>query len=145
MVQPPRTWGGAGFILFLSNSHSIQFSLGCGNSTNTKSELLALWAILSVSKNLGIPLHSIFGDSLVIITWASGKGSLNLPHLIHWCDDLKNLLQHFPDLIMNHIYREHNMIADSLSKFALSLDAGHGKFQEFCDDKIADQGDFRLF
>ena len=119
--------------------------MGCGRSANTKSELLALWALLSISKELGIPLHTIFGDSLVIITWASGKGSLNLPHLIHWCDDLKNLLHHFPDLIMNHIYREHNMIADSLSKSSLSLDAGHGKFQEFCDDKIADQGDFRLF
>ena len=37
------------------------------------------------------------------------------------------------------------MIADSLSKSALSLDAGYGKFQEICDDKFTDQGDFQLF
>ena len=87
--------GGAGFILFLSSSHSIHFSMGCGKSTNTKSKLMALWALLSVSKIMGIPLHSIFGDSLVIISWESGKGTLNLPHLNHWCDDVKDLLFFF--------------------------------------------------
>ena len=145
MVRPPRTWKGAGFVLFLSNSHSIQFSMGCGRSANTKSELLAMWAILSVSKELGIPLHTLYGDSLVIISWATGKGSLNLPHLSHWCDDLRDLLHNFPDLNLNHIYREHNQIANSLSKTALSLDSGFGNFQEFWDDKITDHGNFQLF
>ena len=119
--------------------------MGCGRSTNTKSELMALWAILSVSKDLGIPLQSLFGGSLVIISWATGKGSLNLPHLNHWCDDLRDLLQNFSDLILKHIYREHNQIADRLSKSALSLDSGLGTFQEYWDDKITDHGNFQLF
>ena len=55
--------GGAGFVIHLNASYSLKFSLGCGNSTNTISELLALWAILMVSKQMGIPLQSIFGDS----------------------------------------------------------------------------------
>ena len=62
--------GGAGFVLYLSDSHFLGFSLGCGKSTNTRDELLALWALLAVSKLLGIPLQTIYGDSLVIINWA---------------------------------------------------------------------------
>ena len=60
--------GGAGFVILMDASYSINFSLGCGRSTNTRAELLALWAILMVSKQMGIPLITIFGDSLVIIS-----------------------------------------------------------------------------
>ena len=52
--------GGAGFVIHLSTSYFISFSMGCGRSTNTRSELLAL---LSVSIHLRIPLFSVFGDS----------------------------------------------------------------------------------
>ena len=69
--------------------------MGCDRSTNTKSELMALWALLSVSKIMGIPLLSIYDDSLVIISWATGKGTLNLPHMSHWCDDIRDLLHNF--------------------------------------------------
>ena len=119
--------------------------MGCGRSTNTKSELMALWALLSVSKLLGIPLHSLFGDSLVIISWTSGKGTLKLPHLNHWCDDTRDLLQNFPNMSMKHIYREHNQIADSFSKSALSLDSGFGNFQEYMFGKITNHGNFQLY
>ena len=64
--------GGAGFVLLLSGSHTLGFSLGCGMSTNTRAELLALWALLAISKHLGIPLLTIFGDSLVILNWEIG-------------------------------------------------------------------------
>ena len=119
--------------------------MGCGRSTNTKSELMALWALLSISKLMGIPLHSLFGDSLVIISWASGKGTLNLPHLSHWCDDIRELLHNFLDMNMKHIYREHNQIADSLSKSALSHDPSYGNFKEYLSDKITEHGNFHLY
>ena len=48
--------GGAGFVLHLSDLHFLAFSLGCGSSTNTRAELLALWALLAISKITGIPL-----------------------------------------------------------------------------------------
>ena len=137
--------GGAGFVLYLNNSHCLYFTLGCGSSTNTRSELLALWALLSVSKIMGIPLHSIYGDSLVIISWAIGNGSLKLPHLSHWCDDIRELLHIFPEVIMKHIYREHNQIANSLSKKALSLDSRFGIFKESLNDMIIDHGNFQLY
>ena len=76
-------WG-AGFMLLLSDSHTLGFSLGCGRSTNTRAELLALWALLAVSKHLGIPLLTIFGDSLVILNWENRNASLDSPSLDHW-------------------------------------------------------------
>ena len=137
--------GGAGFILFLNKSHSIHFSMGCGMSTNTKYELMALWALLFASNIMGIPLHSVFGDSLVIITWASGNCTLNIPHLTHWCDEVKDLLLLFPDMNLKHIYREHNQMADSLSKSALSLDLGFEIFQEHLLDMNSEQGNFQFY
>lgn len=119
--------------------------MGCGRCTNTKSELMALWALLIVSKSMGVPLHSIYGDSQVIILWANGKSNLNPPYLSHWCDDKKELLHSFPGMIMKHTYREHNWIADSLSKKALLLDSGYGEFKEVLNDIATEHGNFQSF
>ena len=132
-------------MIHLSYSHCLYFSLGCGSSTNTRSKILALWALLPVTKLMGIPLHSIFGDSLVIISWATGKGTLNLPHLSHWCDDIRDMLLIFPEVTMKHIYHEHNQMADSLSKKALSLELGFENLMESLNDMIIDHGNFQLY
>ena len=59
--------GGAGFVVYLNENHLFSFSMGCGCSTNTRAELLALWAVLRVSLIMGLPLLMIYGDSFVII------------------------------------------------------------------------------
>ena len=100
--------GGVGFVILMSPSYFISYSLGCGQITNTRSELLALWALLSVAIHLGIPLLSVFGDSQVIISWVKRTASLNTPLLSHWCDDILSLLHHVPLVTINHIYHEHN-------------------------------------
>ena len=137
--------GGAGFVILLSSTYFISYSLGCDRSTNTKSELLALWALLTVAFHLGIPLLSVYGDSQVIISWVNKKYFLNAPLLSHWCDEILSLLQLVPLVTINHIYREHNQQADILSKQALMLPPGHGTFFESLDGKIIDQGDLQLF
>ena len=48
-------FGGAGFCLFLNEFHSLEFALGAGNCTNTKADLIALWALLHVTQSMGIP------------------------------------------------------------------------------------------
>ena len=137
--------GGAGFVIHLNVAYCISFSLGCGCSTNTRAELLALWAILRVSKLMGLPMHSIFGDLLVIISWLNKLTTLNVPSLSHWCDDILSMLQSAPHVIFKHIYREHNSMADGLSKHALKLDMGSGIFFESLEGMIIDHGQFMLF
>ena len=75
--------GGVGFFLALSNVHSLKFTLGCGQSTNTRAELLALWALLVVEKDMGLPSLHIFGDSFVIINWENNMASLDSLNLGH--------------------------------------------------------------
>ena len=119
--------------------------MGCGRCTNTKAEMMALWALLTVSKIMGIPLHSIFGDSLVIISWDTGKISLNLPQQKNWGDDIRDHLQKFPELIVKHVFHEHNQIVDILSKNALLLDSGHGTSKEVLNGNSTGDGNFQLF
>ena len=132
-------------MILMDASYCINFSLGCGRSTNTRSELLALWAILMVSKQMGIPLITIFGDSLVIISWVNRLATLNVPSLIHWCDEIHSLLQYVHPVTIKHIYREHNQQDDGLSKQDLLLDLGLGHFTKTLDGVIIDHGNYKLF
>ena len=38
--------GGSGFVIYINDTHFFSFSMGCGSSTNTRAELLALWEFL---------------------------------------------------------------------------------------------------
>ena len=75
--------GGVGFSLYLNESHIFEFALGVGDRTNTKAELLGLWALLHTSHMMGIPLSDIFYHSLVIIKWEKGSTALSPPELFH--------------------------------------------------------------
>ena len=114
----------------------MEFSLGVGYGTNTKAELLTLWALLLTSHMMGIPMTQIYGDSHVIINWAKGSTALSPPELVHWCRETKKIASSFQDLSFYHIYREHNKIADRLSKKALSLPQGKGCFMEFDENLL---------
>ena len=118
---------------------------GVGNSTNTKAELVGLWALLLTSQMMGIPLLHVFGDSSVIINWAKVSTALSPPELSHWCRETRKLFTCFLDLSFIHIYHEHNQIADHLSKTALSLSPGFGCFSEFFDDLLVTHDTFKLF
>ena len=137
--------GGFGFVIFLSDSHYFSFSLGAGCTTNTRADLLALWALLKASLMMGIPMHLIDGDSLVIISWLNRLSALDVPSLMHWCNDIRNMIQMAPLVIFKHIFREHNSLADGLSKQALNLDMGYGNFSETLDGMVINHGQLVLF
>ena len=61
------TDAGAGFSVFINENHHLDFALGVGRGTNTKAELMGLWALLLSSQMMSIPLVHIYGDSQVII------------------------------------------------------------------------------
>ena len=50
-----------------------------------------------------------------------------------------------PQVIFKHIYREHNSLADALSKEAILLDMGHGYYTEFLDGLVINKGHFVLY
>ena len=106
---------------------------------------MGLWALLQTSQMMGIPLVHIYGDSQVIINWAKGITALTPPDLSHWCKESQKLITSFHGLAFSHIYREHNWIADSLSKTTLSHDVGYGCFSEFFDDHLVTSDSFQLF
>ena len=138
-------YGGAGFCLFLSESHSYEFALGDSSCTNTKAELIALWALLYVTLLMGIPKMNIFGDSAVIISWEKGITALNPPALSDWCMDTRRLISCFHHLSFSHIFREHNQLADRLSKSVLTLALGCGKYSEFIEGLLVSHDTFHLF
>ena len=137
--------GGAGFVIYLSETHYLCFSMGCGSSSNARAELLALWVVLRVSHLMGLPMRSIFGDSMVIISWINELSALDLPTLIHWCEDIKYMKRLAPQVIFMHIVLEHNMLADSLSKQAVNLNIGFALFTEYLDGKAIENGHYSIF
>ena len=52
---------GVGYCIYINDGHHMEFSLGVGQGTNTKAELLSLWAILTTSHMMGIPMTQIYG------------------------------------------------------------------------------------
>ena len=136
---------GVGFCIFLIKTHHLEFSLGVGYGTNTKAKLLSLWALLHSSQMMVIPLAHVFGDSIVIINWAKGSTALSPLDLRHWGRETKKLIGSFKDLSFSHIYREHNRLADRLSKSALSYPQGKGFFKEVFENHLVTQDTFQRF
>ena len=135
---------GIGYCLHINENHRLEFALGVGHGSNTKAELLGLWAVLHSSQMMGIPLARIHGDSQVIINWDKGVSALSPPELLHWCRESQKLLKSFKDLSIIHIYREYNGIADCLSKQALTYSLGSGCFFEYFDDLLVTCDSFKL-
>ena len=94
---------------------------------------------------MGVPLNQIFGDSMVIISWANKLSALEIPTLKHWCEGILYMLHTVPPVTINHTFREHNILADGLSKRALNLEVGFRLFIEFLDGKVIEDGQFLLF
>ena len=87
----------------------------------------------------------IYEYSMVIISWVNGLSALGISTLKHWCDDIITLRQLVPPVTFNHIFREHNMLADGLSKKALKLEVESGHLTETLDGKVIEDGHFSLF
>ena len=100
---------GVGVHIILSNEHYFHLKLGCGLSTNTRSELLSLWVLLVFAKLIGLPYLHIRGDSSTIINWFNGKAALETFELAGWCHEIMTLHSYFSHLETAHVYREFNV------------------------------------
>ena len=95
--------------------------MGCEHNNNTRSELLALWALLFFAKEIAIPTLHVYEDSSIIINWATDKETLSTIELDGWCDNIMELKAFFHTLDFHHVFREHNKREYSLSKEALPM------------------------
>jgi ribonuclease HI len=115
---------GAGGIFKTHASRTTKWFLNCGAGTNTKAELLGLWATLLLATLWSIDKIKILGDSKVIIDWIKQQGQLNSVNIECWKLKTLDLASKFKDISFQHIYREHNKEADLLSKRALKETKG---------------------
>ena len=82
---------------------------------------------------------------MIIISWLNRLLALAVPFLMPWCKDIRYLIHMAPQVIFKHVFREHNSLADGLSKKALNLDLVHGYFSKFLDGKAINEGHLVLF
>ena len=119
--------------------------MGCGKSTNTQLELLALWVLLVISKFFSPPHLHIRGDSTSTINWFNGRAALSSLNLDGWCQNIRELESSFLHLDSYHVYKEFNVKADGLSKEALSLDSGLLLYFEFIEGLCIGNGSIQLY
>jgi ribonuclease HI len=113
------SWG----KIVLNPHTSIRWTLNYGQGTNTKAELLGAWASLVLVRCYTEELL-LLGDSKLAIDWLKGLADFQVAVLGCWKERTKEAAQLFKKLSFQHIFREENSEADSLSKIALNLPSG---------------------
>jgi len=100
-------------------SRITKWFLNCGVGTNTKAELMGLWASLTLASCWSINHLHVLGDSSVIINWINLNCNLRSIHIEGWKQKTRELSNFFTDIKFQHISRSHNSEVDTLSKRAL--------------------------
>ena len=131
--------------LLIIQSHFFCIKMGCGLVANTRAELLALLALMFFSKEIGISTLHVYGDSFVIINWENEKEALSSLDLDAWCLNVFKLKAHFLTLDFQHVYREHNEWAYSLSKEVLPVAIGLLSFTKYYEGVIIGEDKLQLF
>ena len=98
--------------------------MGLGAGTNTRAELLSLWALMWLANRLQVEELQVLGDSLAVIDWVNGKTVIKNSTLLHWYQRTVHLKGTFTHINIQHIYRDHNGTADALSKEGIPLEEG---------------------
>ena len=92
---------GAGGILFLTADHYITFKAGLGVGTNNFAKLFALKLLLSLALKKHIKHIHIFGDSMLIINWISGKFKVHNVHRAQFLQEVIRLVDFFDEAVLN--------------------------------------------
>jgi len=130
---------GGGGTITLQDGRIFHYMVGLGNGTNNRAELLSLWTLLWIAKRLECTKLQVYGDSLAIIDWVNQKASIRNTALTHWYLKTVDLKKTFTCITIQHHHREHNQMADTLSKQGLQLGEGIIMIKEVSE---ADSGDW---
>ena len=111
-----------------------------GRATNTKAELMALWATLKIARDKQIANLNIHGDSKTVIEWVQKRNNIQAPHLRNLLRTIRSMLPFFASLNFNlHVYTEYDTEEYTLSKKALAIQPG------IIEGEIFDEGDSIMF
>ena len=97
------------------------------------------------AKLIGVPYLHILGNSSTIINCLKRKIELSALNLEGWCRNIRELESSFLHSDAFHVYIEHNVIADGLSKEALTLALGLLFFSEFSEGVCVFKDSLQLF
>jgi len=113
---------GGGALLHLSKNHSLKMELGKG--ANNFAELMSMKLLLLFAREKELYHLQILGDSMNVINWTSKHQNCHSILLSPIMEEIYRLLDTFDTLVIAHVYRDRNMVADSLSKEGLQLQQG---------------------
>jgi ribonuclease HI len=143
--QNNGTMSGAGGIIKIGETTIYRWTFNCGLGSNTRAELLGAWATLTLATRLDIAQLQVLGDSKIVIDWINNKCKLCVTSLTGWKQKIRSLIPIFKDLKFEHIYREDNEEADSLSKKALLAPEGRILYSKWQDGQEGPPLSMRLF
>lgn len=92
------------------------YSMDLGQGTNNEAEYLSLIHAVEKLVELGATRVKIFGDSQLVISQVNGLWKTKDPRMKHFKDRVETILNKIPHWELKHVYREHNMVADALTK-----------------------------
>lgn len=125
---------GRGVVLHLDAHNFVHSKAIFGQRTDNYAKLSALRLLMIKALEWGAQSIQIFGDSKLTICWATGSYSCNVLRLCHILDEILLLKRHFGFIYFTHVYREENMVADSLSREGAQLQEGEETSTNFLRD-----------
>ena len=98
-------------------------------ATNNTAEYVALIEALEYMLEHGLNANQIeiFSDSRMVVTQVNMISTTKAPHLIRLRDCAQQLLKEFDNIVLTHVPREHNVLADSLVNELLDKIEASGK------------------
>jgi len=103
-----------GWIADPNRKTILKFSENIGYGTNNEAEYRAFIRLIKEAKILGIESISIRGDSALVVNQVNGKWKVKVSKI----QELRNQALHEMkgmDIILTHVLRKYNTIADSLT------------------------------
>ena len=93
-----------------------EYSMDLGHGTNNEAEYLSLIEIAARLVKLKASTVKIYGDSEFVIKQVTGIYKAKDPRMKILKEETLKILNKIPNWKLKHIYREHNMAADALTR-----------------------------
>ena len=102
-----------------------------GIATNNIAKLCALKLLLSLALGNQISKIQVFGDSLLVINWVTGKFIIHNLQLSQILQEVIKLTDSFLHTEFKHIYRERNVVVDKLANAGGKVQNGYWHISEY--------------